>query len=234
MVNGYLTSTDWTTFNNKVATTRTISTTAPLTGGGDLSANRTFAIPAATTSASGYLTSTDWNTFNGKEAVITFNSPLSRTTNTVSLTTVGNTLGGTGQNSSAWSGIPKVTAGTWSVATASTDYVVPGDLAGYLSGYLYSAGAHTDGDLTIWEYGLGMAGIPATTYILATEKAAASGVASLSAASLVVQNPANATATPTASKIPIADGSGKLAAGWGGSASTGNAQCFISGSGKPS
>ena len=140
-VNGYLTSTDWTTSNNKVATTRTISTTAPLTGGGDLSANRTFAIPAATTSASGYLTSTDWNTFNGKEAVITFNSPLSRTTNTVSLTTVGNTLGGTGQNSSAWSGIPKVTAGTWSVATASTDYVVPGDLAGYLSGYLYSAGA---------------------------------------------------------------------------------------------
>jgi hypothetical protein len=30
----------------------------------------------------------------------------------------------------------------------------------------------------------------------------------------------DATATPTASKIPIADGSGKLAAGWGGSAST--------------
>jgi hypothetical protein len=30
----------------------------------------------------------------------------------------------------------------------------------------------------------------------------------------------DATATPTASKIPIADGSGKLAAGWGGAAST--------------
>ena len=41
-------------------------------------------------------------------------------------------------------------------------------------------------------------------------KAAASGLASLDASSLVVQNPANATATPTASKIPIADGSGKL------------------------
>jgi hypothetical protein len=35
-------------------------------------------------------------------------------------------------------------------------------------------------------------------------------VASLDGSSLVVQNPANATATPTASKIPIADGSGKL------------------------
>lgn len=44
-------------------------------------------------------------------------------------------------------------------------------------------------------------------------KAAASGLASLDASSLVVQNPANATATPTASKIPIADGSGKLN-GW--------------------
>lgn len=49
-----------------VASTRTISTTAPLTGGGDLSANRTLAIPVATTSADGYLSSTDWNTFNGK------------------------------------------------------------------------------------------------------------------------------------------------------------------------
>ena len=52
------------------------------------------------------------------------------------------------------------------------------------------------------------------------QKAAASGVASLDGSSLVVQNPANATATPTASKIPIADVSGKLAAGWGGNAST--------------
>jgi hypothetical protein len=59
-----------------------------------------------------------------------------------------------------------------------------------------------------------------TTPILASEKAAVSGVASLDSSSKVVQDPANATATPTASKIPIADGSGKLAAGWGGSAST--------------
>jgi len=51
-------------------TTRTISTTAPLTGGGDLSADRTLSMPAATTSASGYLTSTDWNTFNGKQPLI--------------------------------------------------------------------------------------------------------------------------------------------------------------------
>lgn len=47
---------------------RTISTTSPITGGGDLSADRTFAIPAATNSVNGYLTSADWTTFNGKQA----------------------------------------------------------------------------------------------------------------------------------------------------------------------
>lgn len=41
-------------------------------------------------------------------------------------------------------------------------------------------------------------------------KAAASGLASLDSGSLVVQNPANATATATASKIPIADAAGTL------------------------
>jgi hypothetical protein len=41
-------------------------------------------------------------------------------------------------------------------------------------------------------------------------KGAASGLASLDANSLVVQNPANATATPTVSKIPIADSNGSL------------------------
>jgi len=57
--------------STKVPTTRTISTTAPLSGGGDLSANRTLSIPQATTSVSGYLSSTDWTTFNGKQAAIT-------------------------------------------------------------------------------------------------------------------------------------------------------------------
>lgn len=40
---------------NKTDTTRTISTTAPLTGGGDLSANRTFAVSDATTGAKGVI-----------------------------------------------------------------------------------------------------------------------------------------------------------------------------------
>ena len=41
---GYLNATDWTTFNGKVATTRLIGTTLPLTGGGDLSGDRNLSI----------------------------------------------------------------------------------------------------------------------------------------------------------------------------------------------
>ena len=49
-----------------VPTSRSISTTSPISGGGDLSANRTFSIAAATSSVNGYLSSTDWSTFNNK------------------------------------------------------------------------------------------------------------------------------------------------------------------------
>lgn len=47
-------------------------------------------------------------------------------------------------------------------------------------------------------------------WIPLSQKGVANGVASLDGNTLVVQNPANATATPTANKIPIADSNGKL------------------------
>lgn len=56
--NGYLTSTDWNTFNGKQ---NAITASSPLS----LSSN-TLSIAKATSSASGYLSSTDWNTFNNK------------------------------------------------------------------------------------------------------------------------------------------------------------------------
>jgi len=49
------------------ASSRLISTTTPLQGGGDLTADRTLSILQAGTSQSGYLSSTDWNTFNNKQ-----------------------------------------------------------------------------------------------------------------------------------------------------------------------
>ena len=108
-VNGWLSSTDWSTFNGKqnaftnltsigslanaagwlynngsgtftyttpsaadvgaVPTSRTVSTTAPLAGGGALSSNLTLSITQAGASTDGFLSSTDWNTFNNKGTV---------------------------------------------------------------------------------------------------------------------------------------------------------------------
>ena len=98
---GYLSSTDWNTFNSKQGTITLTSTgssgsatlvsntlnvpTYTLAGLGGisltslsattpLSYNSTtgaFTIAQATTSTSGYLSSTDWNTFNGKQSALT-------------------------------------------------------------------------------------------------------------------------------------------------------------------
>lgn len=57
---------------NYVLKTTTITPTAPLTGGGDLSANRAIAIPAAAHGVDGYLKGVDWDTFNAKQAALGF------------------------------------------------------------------------------------------------------------------------------------------------------------------
>jgi len=65
--NGYLSSTDWNTFNGKQPAgtyVTSVGATSPVTSTGGTTP--TIAMPAATTSVSGYLTSTDWTTFNNK------------------------------------------------------------------------------------------------------------------------------------------------------------------------
>ena len=49
-----------------VQTSRTISTTTPLAGGGALSSNLTLSIPLATSGQDGYISSSDWTIFNNK------------------------------------------------------------------------------------------------------------------------------------------------------------------------
>ena len=48
-----------------------INTTPPLSGGGDLSTDRTLVISQADSITDGYLSSTDWNTFNNKQSALT-------------------------------------------------------------------------------------------------------------------------------------------------------------------
>lgn len=77
-----------------VPTTRTISTTSPLVGGGSLASNLTLSINKATSSADGYLSSTDWSTFNNKQSALTFSSPLVNTSGTVSISKADTTTDG--------------------------------------------------------------------------------------------------------------------------------------------
>ncbi len=65
-VSGYLTSTDWNTFNSKGSGTVTgVTATSPVQSSGGTAP--VISMPAANGSTSGYLTSTDWNTFNNKQ-----------------------------------------------------------------------------------------------------------------------------------------------------------------------
>jgi hypothetical protein len=73
--NGYLSSTDWNTFNGKqpagsyvTSVGAAIGTPITSTGGTTPSIGMT----QATSSTNGYLTSTDWNTFNGKQPAGTY------------------------------------------------------------------------------------------------------------------------------------------------------------------
>jgi hypothetical protein len=64
-VSGYLTSTDWNTFNNKGSGTVTsVTGTAPVVSSGG--ATPAISMAAANGTTNGYLTSTDWTTFNNK------------------------------------------------------------------------------------------------------------------------------------------------------------------------
>jgi len=59
-----------TALDTKALKTITITPNAPLSGGGDLSANRTISISQSNTTTDGYLSSTDWNTFNSKQSAL--------------------------------------------------------------------------------------------------------------------------------------------------------------------
>lgn len=99
--NGFLSSTDWSTFNNKVPTTRTITAGTGLSGGGDLSANRTITL----------------NSINGFIAAGT-NISLSGTGTIASPYTITATGAGSGTVTSV-SGV-NTNGFTWSIATATT------------------------------------------------------------------------------------------------------------------
>ena len=76
-----------------VPTTRTVNTTSPLTGGGDLTADLTLSIPQSSGSVNGYLASTDWTTFNNKQNALTNPITGTGTTNYLPKFTASSTIG---------------------------------------------------------------------------------------------------------------------------------------------
>jgi hypothetical protein len=87
-VNGYLTSTDWTTFNNKQnALSNASASVSGILTSTDWTTfnNKQNALSNASASVSGILTSTDWTTFNNKQNALTFTTPLVNTSNTITI-----------------------------------------------------------------------------------------------------------------------------------------------------
>ena len=126
-VSGYLTSTDWTTFNNKSNTNGTVTSVAALTlgtTGTDLSSTVatgtttpviTLQVPTASATNRGALSSTDWSTFNGKYSV---GGALGTPSSGTLTSCTGLPVGGISAT-----GIPSSTTylrgdGTWSAVTA--------------------------------------------------------------------------------------------------------------------
>ncbi|HTJ53721.1 MAG TPA: hypothetical protein VL443_29905 [Cyclobacteriaceae bacterium] len=151
--NGYLSNTDWNTFNGKE---NALTFSSPLSR----SVN-TISIPSASGSVNGYLSSTDWTTFNGKQSVLSGTGyvkfsgttpsyissiPNSDLTNS-SINIAGNStsLGATvtqdnitGLSSTGL--IKRTGANTLAIATAGTDYIT-GNQTISLSGDVSGSGS---------------------------------------------------------------------------------------------
>ena len=135
-VNGYLSSTDWTTFNNKTSNTGTVTSVAALTlgtTGTDLSSTVatgtttpviTLNVPTASASNRGALSSADWTTFNNKVTSIgssTLTVAGTTTVPTVNLTSGVVSAGTTGSSTL----IPVVTVDTYGRVTGITTAANP-------------------------------------------------------------------------------------------------------------
>jgi hypothetical protein len=156
--NGYLTSTDWTTFNNKFAFSDT--TSLNLTSRFSTKQNT---LSNASASVSGILTSTDWNTFNNKFAFsdttsLNLTSRFSTKQNNITLTTTGtsgaSTLVGSTLNIPQYTGgsgtVTSVSGtGAISVATGTTTPVISvADAAFGIAGIISSGAQQFSGDKT--------------------------------------------------------------------------------------
>lgn len=213
---GYLSSTDWTTFNNKQPAgtyVTSVSATSPVTSSGGTTP--TIAMPAATTSVSGYLTSTDWNTFNNKG---------SGTVTAVSVVSA-NGLAGTSSGgatpaltlSTTVTGLLKGNGTAISAATSGTDYapatsgtsILYGDGAGGFSNVTVGSGLSFSAGTLSASGGAGVTSFQ-TSLTGLTPSTASTGVVTL-AGTLGVASGGTGLTSLTANYIPYGNGTSALA-----------------------
>lgn len=157
-----------------IASSRRVDTTSPLTGGGDLSANRTLAIPQAGPAADGYLSSVDWLAFAAKEDPLAFNAPLNRTLDVISIPAATGSVDGyltavdwitfnSKQNALGFTPVPNTRLiSTTAPLTGGGDLTVDRTLA------IPAAGSGVDGYLTAADWAIFNAKAPAGDYITAS------------------------------------------------------------------
>lgn len=167
--------------DSKVNTSRTISTTSPLSGGGDLSVNRTLFIAKATASVDGYLAATDFSTFNGKQNALTAPSDVPGLTSALAAKEDKSQKGVAGGYASLDgttgkipvaqipTAIPAANVGNGNVDNAEFDHLngVTGGIQGQLDGKALAIHQHnattdiTAGTLGVARGGTGLGSLPA-------------------------------------------------------------------------
>jgi hypothetical protein len=154
-VNGYLTSTDWNTFNNKGSGTVTSVAALTLgTTGTDLSSTVatgtttpviTLQVPTASASNRGALSAADWTTFNSKGSGTVTSVSGTGTVNGITLTgtvtttgslTLGGTLSGVSLTTQVSGTLPTANGGTGITTTPSNGQIPIGNGTNYVAATL--------------------------------------------------------------------------------------------------
>ena len=137
--NGYLSSSDWTTFNSKQSAL-TFSTPLVNTAG-------TISCNVASGSQAGCIASSDWNTFNGKQSSLTFANSIQNTAGTINLvgdsTSPGNSYyyGTNGSGTKGFYTLPAAPTYSFSTGLTNTAGTITNNLSTGISGNQTAVGS---------------------------------------------------------------------------------------------